>query len=371
MRNGTTSSSGSCDAFKKEELMRRLQAGHALSDLQDFGFIVFTPPTMQQVDQIVELFLKDYKKNHGFFWTHRSLLHLQKLARRVSTQSGGSGGLSRVASNLASEVTKAISLALDDCVLTEESDILLVYRKNALQALITMCSSVMSENQRVSQSEVLAVLPHQHHQESVLSIEGNDQRVGKYVTELHLEVETENKEFATMKEVEELNLNNIDDAKQWKLQRYFELLLLAGFAFALFPSLFTTALLYLLLPVTVLLYLYIFQPEAWALVLGVVDVLLSMVAVIWPIVKVIGFRGILLLIGLFYLYRLVPRKHLRGSLRILQFLKGKPKGNLVEGKRVSTPYGVGTLRKMRTDDIYEVQLDYGVAFLFKTYVKPL
>jgi ATP-dependent Clp protease ATP-binding subunit ClpA len=304
MNKEKVGSGGSCDAFRKEELMRRLQAGHAMSDLQDFGFVVFTPPTMHQIDEIVLFFLRDYKKKHfmgSFFWTQRALVYLQKLARRVSTQSGGIGGLSKVSSTLANEVTKTIRIALEDCELDLESDLLLVHRKNSLQALITTCSAQTNR----PQADVFVDHPYHSADTSSDLLVSYKKNTRRKAIDVELDVE---KEQNVGKHVEDLNSFDLDESTQWALQRYFEVFLLAAFAFFLFPSLFATLFSYLLLPMTLALYLYIFQQEAWAVIMEIVNVVISVLSIIWPIVGLLGFRGYLLLIPFFIFLKFILLK---------------------------------------------------------------
>ena len=99
-----------CEAFRREDVMRRMKAGHAMADLSRYGFIVFLPPSGEQIDSIVEWFMKDYHEKHSkarvqdVYWTENAMKNLKLRARKIASEGGG--GISRVNSELSGEITR-------------------------------------------------------------------------------------------------------------------------------------------------------------------------------------------------------------------------------------------------------------------------
>ena len=99
------------------------------------------PPTLEQIDATVSLYLKDYKRKYKgkLYWTDRAERLLRNQARQTYlssvSNSKGTGGFSEVISILTSRITNSLRDALEQTEL-EEFDILLYENSGKLRAKV-------------------------------------------------------------------------------------------------------------------------------------------------------------------------------------------------------------------------------------------
>lgn len=100
-----------CKSLQKQDFFRRLRAGHASAGLEEFGFVVFGPPTKENARAAIRYFLHELNEDYDgkLFWTENALSFLIRASERKLDSP--LGGLSGVRSSFNSAIGKSLDLA--------------------------------------------------------------------------------------------------------------------------------------------------------------------------------------------------------------------------------------------------------------------
>ncbi|KAH9260363.1 hypothetical protein BASA81_001533 [Batrachochytrium salamandrivorans] len=199
-----------CAAFSKTEVARRMKAGHAFSNLQEFGFVVFVPPPVTVVETMVTFFLREYAlgyKQGRFVWTDRAERLLKRLAKQqyLSTSKSKHGGLSEVQSHLTGVLTEVMRVAMHDCPSNGgQRDVLLHERDQDLVARVVRCgASIPSITKAVPLSTAINNNNDNVKEKQHVEVETKEHLEVEKEEEKHIEVEKEEEKHTEVEKEEE------------------------------------------------------------------------------------------------------------------------------------------------------------------------